>query len=179
MHQTIRYLSTSHSPLLSKQPAAGRRYQAGWHKWRLPGSTRTKWHLSSSVSRPRSKDAKSTPTRIKQGENAHASNAVRLVILLLNVLIMKVTKHKKDMGKRRRRRITGRQKARRILERNGILTALHPTPTMKDWLPRPSTSLRSSPTNVLHVLWPRRRRYVFEILLCTLLPVMRNLLMMK
>jgi SMC interacting uncharacterized protein involved in chromosome segregation len=51
---------------------------------------------------------------------------------------------------------------RRILERNGILTALHLTPTMKDWLPRPSTSLRSSPTNAILALWTRRRRYVFE-----------------
>jgi hypothetical protein len=102
----------------------------------------------------RSKDTKCTPTRIKQGESAHASNAVRLVTLLLNVPIMKMTRHKKDMG-RRRRRITGRRRARRILEKNGILTALHPAPTMKDWLPRPSTSLHSSPTNVIHVLWLR------------------------
>jgi hypothetical protein len=99
--------------------------------------------------------------------------------LLLNVLIMKMTRHKKVMGRRRRRRITGRQRARRILEKNGILTALHPSPTMKDWLPRPSTSLHSSPTNIIHVLWLRRRRYVFEILLSTLLLVMRNPLMMK
>jgi hypothetical protein len=35
---------------------------------------------SSNVSRPRSKDAKSTPSRIKQGESAPTSNAVRLVI---------------------------------------------------------------------------------------------------
>jgi hypothetical protein len=35
------------------------------------------------------------------------------------------------------------------------------------------------PTNVIHVLWLRRRRYVFKILLSTLLLVMRNLLMMK
>jgi hypothetical protein len=31
------------------------------------------------------------------------------------------------------------------LERNETLIAPHSTPTMKDWLPRPSTSLRSSP----------------------------------
>jgi hypothetical protein len=31
---------------------------------------------------------------------------------LLNVLIMKMTRHKKDMGRRRRRRITGRRRAR-------------------------------------------------------------------
>jgi hypothetical protein len=138
-----------------------------------------KWHSSSNVSRPRSKDASSTPTRIKQGESAHAPNAVRLVTLLLNVPIMTMTRHKKDMGRRRRRRITGRRRARCILEKNGTLTFLHPTPTMKDWLPRPSTSLHSSPTNVIHVLWLRIRRYVFETLLSTLLLVMRNLLMMK
>jgi hypothetical protein len=37
-----------------------------------------------------------------------------LSILLLNVLIMKMTRHKKDMRRRRRRRITGRRRARRI-----------------------------------------------------------------
>jgi hypothetical protein len=60
------------------------------------------------ASKPRLKDVRSTPTRTKQGESAPASNAVRLVTLLLNVLIMKMTRHKKDMGRRRRRRITGR-----------------------------------------------------------------------
>jgi hypothetical protein len=76
---------------------------------------------------------------------------------------MKMTKDKKDMGRRRRRRITGRRRARRILEKNGTLTALHPTPTMKDGLPRPSTSLRSFPMNAILALWLRRRRYIFEI----------------
>jgi hypothetical protein len=45
---------------------------------------------------------------------------------------MIMIRNKKDMGRRGRRRITGRRRARRILEKNGILTALHPTPTMKD-----------------------------------------------
>jgi hypothetical protein len=125
------------------------------------------------------KGRKEYPTKNKTRGNAPASNAVRLVTLLLNVPIMKMTRHKKYMGRRRRRRITGRQRARRILERNGILTAPHPTPTMKDWQPRPSTSLHSSPTNVIHILWLRRRRYIFKILLSTLLLVMRNLLIMK
>jgi hypothetical protein len=65
---------------------------------------------------------------------------------------------KKDMGRRRRRKAIGRRKARLILAKNGIWTALHPTPTMKDWQPRPSTSLRSSPTNATLASWPRRRR---------------------
>nr|ACN28423.1 unknown [Zea mays] len=59
---------------------------------------------------------------------------------------MKMTRGKKDMGRRRRKSI-GRQKARLILAKNGTQTALHSTPTMKDWQPQPSTSLRSSPTN--------------------------------
>jgi hypothetical protein len=46
------YPSTSLKPLLLKQPATGRRYQARWHKWRLQVSTKMKWCLSSSVSRP-------------------------------------------------------------------------------------------------------------------------------
>jgi hypothetical protein len=50
------------------------------------------------------------------------------------------------------------------LERNGTPTVLHSTPTMKDWLPRPSTNLCSSPTNAIRALWLRRRRYVFGTL---------------
>jgi hypothetical protein len=65
---------------------------------------------------------------------------------------------KKDMGRRRRRKATGRRKARLTLAKNGIRTALHPTPTMKDWQPRPSTNLRSSPTNATPASWPRKRR---------------------
>jgi hypothetical protein len=98
------------------------------------------------------------PTRIRQGESAPASNAVRLVILLLNVPIMKMTRGKKDMGRRRRRKAIGRRKARLTLAKNGIRTALHPTPTMKDWQPRPSTNLRSSPTNATLASWPKRKR---------------------
>jgi hypothetical protein len=138
-----------------------------------------KWRLSSSVSRPHSKDAKSTPTRTKQGESALASNAVRLVILLLNVPIMKMTRDKKDMGRRRRRTAIGRQKVRLILEKNGIPTAPYPTLTMRDWRPRPSTSHRSSPTNATLASWLRRRTYIFVIPLSTLLLVMRNPPMMK
>jgi hypothetical protein len=67
-------------------------------------------------------------------------------------------KGKKDMGRRRRRKVIGRRKARLTLAKNGIWTALHPTPTMKDWQPRPSTNLRSSPTNATLVSWPRRKR---------------------
>ena len=44
----------------------------------------------------RFKDARSTPTRTKQGESAPASNAVRLVTLLLNIPIMIMTRDKKE-----------------------------------------------------------------------------------
>jgi hypothetical protein len=54
-----------------------------------------RWRLSSSISRPRLKDARCTPTRIKQGESAPALNAVRLVTLLQIVPIMIVTRDKK------------------------------------------------------------------------------------
>jgi hypothetical protein len=66
-------------------------------------------------------------------------------------------------GKEKRRTI-GRRRARRTLERNGTPTVTHPTPTMKDWPPWPSTNLRSSPTNAIHALWLRKRRYVFGTL---------------
>jgi hypothetical protein len=56
------------------------------------------------------------------------------------------------------KRTTRRRRARRTLERSGTLTALHPTPMMRDWPPQPSTSLHSSPTNTIRVSWPRKRR---------------------
>jgi hypothetical protein len=65
---------------------------------------------------------------------------------------------KKDIGRRRRRKATGRLKARRILARNGTRTAHHPTPMMKDSLPRPSTNLLSSPTNATLASWQRSKR---------------------
>jgi hypothetical protein len=93
------------------------------------------------------KGHKEYPHRNKKRENAHASNAVRLVTLLQIVPIMIVTRDKRRAGRRRKRRTTGRQKARRTLERNGTRTAPLPTPTTKDLLPQPSTNPHSSPTN--------------------------------
>jgi hypothetical protein len=119
------------------------------------------------------------PNKNKQRESAPASNAVRLITLLQIVPIMIVTRDKKRAGRRRKRRATERQRARRTLERNGTQTAPLSTPTTKDSLPRPSTSLLSSPTNAIHVLWPRKRRYMFEIPLSTLLLAMMILPMMK
>ena len=137
-----------------------------------------KWRLSSSASRPHSKDAKNIPPRVKQGGSTPASNVVRLVILSLIVPIMIVTRKRRvESGKRRR--TTGRQRARRTLERSGTVTAPHLTPTMRDWSPQPSTSLRFSRMNAILALWLRRRRYVFDIPPSTLLLAMRNLLMMK
>jgi hypothetical protein len=124
------------------------------------------------------KGRKEYPIKNKQRESAPASNAVRLVTLLQIVPIMIVTRDKKRAG-RSKRRATGRQRARHTLERNGTQTAPLPTPTTKDSLPRPSTSLLSSPTNAIHVLWPRKRRYMFEIPLSTLLLAMMILPIMK
>jgi hypothetical protein len=61
-------------------------------------------------------------------------------------------------GKKGRRKVVGRLKARHILAKNGTRTALHLTPMMKDWQPRPSTNLCSSPTNATPASWPRKRR---------------------
>jgi hypothetical protein len=82
-------------------------------------------------------------------------------------------------GKKEKRRATRRQRARHTLERNGTQTAPLSTLTTKDSLPRPSTSLLSSPMNAIHVLWPRKRRYMFEIRLSTLILAMMILPMMK
>jgi hypothetical protein len=51
-------------------------------------------------------------------------------------------------GKREKKKVYKKAKGEAHLGKNGIQTALHPTPTMRDWQPRPSTNLRSSPTNV-------------------------------
>jgi hypothetical protein len=125
------------------------------------------------------KGRKEYPNKNKQRESDPASNAVRLFTLLQIVLIMIVTRDKKRVGRRRKRRATGRQRARRTLERNETQTAPLLTLTMKDSLPRPSISLLSSPTNAIHVLWPRKRRYMFEIPLSTLLLAMMILPKMK
>jgi hypothetical protein len=79
-------------------------------------------------------------------------------------------------GRRRTRSFIERRRARRTTARNGTRTALHPTPTMKDLLPLPSTSLFSSPMSNTLASWLRKRRYVHVTLLSTLL-VMRNLMM--
>jgi hypothetical protein len=124
------------------------------------------------------KGRKEYPNKNKQGESAPALNVVRLVTLLQIVPIMIVTRDKKRVG-RRKRRTTGRQRARHTLERNGTRTAPLSTPTTKNSLPRPSTNPHSSPTNAIHVLWPRRKRYVFGTHPSTLHLVMKNPPMMK
>jgi hypothetical protein len=57
---------------------------------------------------------------------------------------------KKRKGRRRGRKTTGRRRARHTSVRNGTPTTLHPTPTMKDLLPPPSTSL-SLPQRASHM----------------------------
>jgi hypothetical protein len=54
------------------------------------------------------KGRKEYPNKNRTRGNTPNSNAIRLVTLLLNVPIMRMTRHKKDTGRRRRRRITGR-----------------------------------------------------------------------
>jgi hypothetical protein len=44
------------------------------------------------------------------------------------------------------------------LEKNGIRTALHPTSAMKDWQPRPSTSLLSSPSECHTCLMAKEKK---------------------
>jgi hypothetical protein len=70
--------------------------------------------------------------KTKALNSVHASNAVRLVTLLLNVPIMIMTRDKKNAERGIKRKTTGRQRARCTLERNGIRTAPLPTPMMKD-----------------------------------------------
>jgi hypothetical protein len=125
------------------------------------------------------KGCKEYPNKNKTRGSAPALNAVRLVTLLQIVPIMIVTRDKKRAGRKRKRRTTGRQRARRTLERNGTRTAPLPTLTTKDLLPQLSTNPHSSPTNAIHVLWSRRKRYVFGTHPSTLHLVMKNHPMMK
>jgi hypothetical protein len=61
-------------------------------------------------------------------------------------------------GKKEKKKSYRKAKGEAHLAKNGIQTTLHPTSTMKDWQPWPSTSLRSSPTNATLASWPRKRR---------------------
>jgi hypothetical protein len=80
-------------------------------------------------------------------------------------------------GKKERKKTTGKRKARHTSARSGTRTAPNLTPTMRNLLPQPLTSPPSSPMSITLASW-LRRRYVHEISLSTLLPVMRNLMMM-
>jgi hypothetical protein len=90
----------------------------------------------------------------KSRESVCASIVVRWIILFLNDLIIKMTRCKIRKG-RRRRSSTGRQRARHILARNGTRIALHPTPTIKDLLPPPSTNHPFSPTSIILDSWQK------------------------
>jgi hypothetical protein len=48
------------------------------------------------------KDARTTPIRTNQGESVHASSAVSLVMLMLNVLIMRMARIKTRKGRRKK-----------------------------------------------------------------------------
>jgi hypothetical protein len=91
------------------------------------------------------KGHKEYPNKNKSRESVRASNAISLVILLLNVPIMKMTRDKRRNGRRRRKRTIRRQRVRLTSVRSGTRTARHSTPTMRDLLPPPSTSPPSSP----------------------------------
>jgi hypothetical protein len=59
-----------------------------------------------------------------------------------------------------------------------MMVKLHLTLTMRDLLSQPSTSPPSYPMSITHASWLRRRRYILEIPLSTLLLVIKNLIMM-
>jgi hypothetical protein len=125
------------------------------------------------------KGHKEYPNKNKTSGKRSCFKYGKMVTLLQIVPIMIVTRDKKRAERRRKRRTTGRQRARRTLERNGTQTAPLPTLTMKDLLPQPSTNPHSSPMNRIHVLWPRRKRYVYGTHPSTLHLVKKNPPMMK
>jgi hypothetical protein len=83
--------------------------------------------------------------------------------------------HEKKWKKEKKKNYR-KAKSKRTSARNGTPTALYLIPMMKGWLPPPSTSPPSSPTNITLASW-LRRRYIHEIPPIILL-VMRNLMMM-
>jgi hypothetical protein len=60
-----------------------------------------------------------------------------------------------EQGKNGKRERTRRLRVRHTLEKNGTRIVLHPTPTMKDSSPRPSTNYLSSPTSITPASWQR------------------------
>jgi hypothetical protein len=61
-------------------------------------------------------------------------------------------------GKREKKKVSRRLRARHTLEKNGTRIVLRPTPTTKDSPPRPSSNRLSSPTSITLASWQRRRR---------------------
>jgi hypothetical protein len=66
------------------------------------------------------KGRKDYPNKNKWRGSDRASNALRLIILLLNVLIMRMTRYKKRKGRRKRRNSIEIQRARHILAKMGL-----------------------------------------------------------
>jgi hypothetical protein len=169
--------------LLSKQQPIRRRPQTRWRKLRRPNLMRRNGlpQGDASCNQVLQDRIESTqglpPTRTNQGESVHVSGVVRLMILLLNVLIMRMTRNKTRKGRRRKRSSIERQRVRHTLARNGTRTVFHLTPMMKDLLPLTLTNHSSFPTGITLASWQKRRRCVHVILLSILL-VMRNVMMM-
>jgi hypothetical protein len=69
-----------------------------------------------------------------------------------------VTRNKESSGRKRRKRAIGRPRARHTSGRNGTRTAHLLIPTMKDSLPRPSTSHLSSPNERHTCLMAKERK---------------------
>jgi hypothetical protein len=123
------------------------------------------------------KGHKGQPSKTKTKGKRSCFKCGKIGHFIANCPIMIVTRNRGTRG--RRRRHTKRLRARHTLERSGTRIVRHPTPTMKDSPPPPSTSHPSSPTSVTHVSWRRRRRYVLETMPLMILLVMMSPVMKK
>jgi hypothetical protein len=85
----------------------------------------------------------------------------------------------KKSGKWEKKKNYKKAKGETHLGKSGIRIAPRPTPTTKDSPPPPSTSHLSSQMSITHASWQRRRRYVLETILLTLLQARMSLVMMK
>jgi hypothetical protein len=123
------------------------------------------------------KGCKDYPNKNKSKGKRSCFKCSKIVHLLLNDSIIKMTRYKTRKGRRRKRSSIERRRARHTSERNGTQTILHLTPTMKDLLPLHLTNPSSFPMSITLASWKKRRMYVHTILLSIPLLVMKNVMM--
>jgi hypothetical protein len=139
---------------------------------------RKKWRLSSSASRSHSKDAKSTPTRIKQGKGSFfkcGKTGHFIAQCLDNENNQAQERYEKKEKKKNYRKAKGEAHLGKEWDSDCSSSDSDDEGLAASAFDKSSLF----PTNAILALWLRRKRYVFRTLPSTLPLVMNNLLMMK